>query len=290
VNNIGTFYVVSTPIGNLKDITIRAIECLKKVSLIAAEDTRRTQKLLSHLNIKCKIISCHEHNELKRFNEIYKVLKKGHSVALVSDAGNPGISDPGARLISKLREEDVEIIPIPGPSAVSCALSICGMPADSFYFVGFLPQKKKERQKILSEIKDIAALLVFFEAPHRIKKTLSDILKELGNRKIFFAREMTKRHETYILTTLEQLLDELPAEIRGEITFVVEGVSKQKPKETPKQCPKELEELIKLIMSNKKSRIKEVAEIISALLDINKSVIYNYCLQIQNALNGQVSK
>ncbi len=280
MTNTGTFYVVSTPIGNLKDITLRAIECLKEVRLIAAEDTRRTKKLLNHLNIKCKVISCHEHNELERFNEIYGVLEKGYHVALVSDAGSPGISDPGAKLISRLRERGINIIPIPGPSAVTSILSISGMASGSFYFVGFLPKKQKERRKKLLEIKDIRAPLVFFESPHRIKDSISDILKEFGNRKVFFAREMTKRHETYLFTTLKELLDELPKDIKGEITFVVEGAQKDKSAHQ-KDIPKEVEEILKNIFMQEKSSVKEISDILSRLLNINKGKIYKLCLEIQ---------
>src|SRR5271166_3608336 len=192
-------YLVATPIGNLEDITLRALRILKEVDVIACEDTRQTQKLLNHYGITTRTISYHEHNELTRAAELVKELQEGASVALVTDAGMPGISDPGFRLISLAIRHHVPVVPVPGASAFLAALVASGLPTDSFRFSGFLPPKSGQRRKLLESVKDSPRTQVFYEAPHRLLETLADAVEILGNdRHIVVAREVTKLHEEFL--------------------------------------------------------------------------------------------
>jgi 16S rRNA (cytidine1402-2'-O)-methyltransferase len=217
----GTLYVVATPIGNLEDITLRALKVLKAVQLVAAEDTRRTGILLRHFDIEVPIISVHEHNERARVDKIVGRLAKGESVALVTDAGTPGVSDPGATLVSSIRAAGFRIEPIPGASAIATAISAAGINSDGFTFLGFPPIRGKDRKKWFSAleeaIKDRAA--IFFEAPHKLRKTLQD-LSLLVDRPIFVGRELTKLHEELILASPNDLLTKW-ANPHGEFTVIV---------------------------------------------------------------------
>ena len=228
----GTLYVLATPIGNLGDLTFRAVKCMKEVDLIACEDTRRTAKLLNHLGIKKPLISCFEHNELTRIEELLGRISAGDDVALVSDAGTPTISDPGFALVRAARERGIRVCPIPGPSAVVAALSVSGLPTDEFLFAGFLPRTGSARRTRLQGLKAHRATLVFYESPHRVVESLADMIAVLGDREAFLAREVTKLHEELkagLLSAIANLLSERP-EVLGEIVLVVRGADTPKMK------------------------------------------------------------
>jgi 16S rRNA (cytidine1402-2'-O)-methyltransferase len=217
-------YLVATPIGNLEDITLRAVRVLKEVDVIACEDTRQTQKLLNHFGITTRTVSYHEHNEMTRSAELVKEMQEGASVALVTDAGMPGISDPGFRLISLAIRHHLAVVPIPGASAFLAALVASGLPTDSFRFSGFLPTKRGERRAALEAIKTSPRTQVFYEAPHRILETLSDVVEVLGEeRHVVIAREVTKLHEEFLRGRAGDVLDRLKARdgVKGEITLLI---------------------------------------------------------------------
>lgn len=222
----GRLYVCGTPIGTLEDITLRALKVLREVDLIAAEDTRRTRKLLSHYDIHTPLVSYHEHNKYRQTPRLLSMIAEGKTVALVSDAGMPGISDPGHELISQAVKRGIEVVVAPGPSAVLTALVLSGFPTDRFRYEGFLPRRRAERRALLESLRDETATIVAFESPHRILKTLSDISGLLGDRQICLCRELTKRFEEVLRGTAEQVRKEL-AEPRGEITLVIAGASTQ---------------------------------------------------------------
>jgi 16S rRNA (cytidine1402-2'-O)-methyltransferase len=217
-------YLVGTPIGNLEDITLRAVRVLKEVDVIACEDTRQTQKLLNHYGITTRTISYHEHNEMTRAAELVKEMQEGTSVALVTDAGMPGISDPGFRLISLAVRHHLPVVPIPGASAFLAALVASGLPTDSFRFSGFLPAKRGERRAALESIKTSPRTQVFYEAPHRVVEALSDVCEVLGNaRHVVIAREVTKLHEEFLRGRSGEILETLKARdgVKGEITLLI---------------------------------------------------------------------
>ena len=231
----GTLYLVATPIGNLEDITHRALRILGESGLIACEDTRRTRRLLDHYEIRTPLVSYHEYNEAARSGELVDRLRRGGNVALVSDAGTPLISDPGYRLVAKAVAEGIRVEPVPGACASVTALSASGLPADSFHFAGFLPAKASRRRATLAGLRDIAATLVFYEAPHRILAALEDIEAILGPRPVVLAREVTKIHEEFLRGTAAEVARTLQARptIKGEITLVVGRASAGGPDETP---------------------------------------------------------
>jgi 16S rRNA (cytidine1402-2'-O)-methyltransferase len=217
-------YLIATPIGNLEDITLRALRLLKEVDVIACEDTRQTQKLLNHFGITTRTVSYHQHNEITRAAELVKDLQEGTSVALVTDAGMPGISDPGFRLISLAIRHHVPVVPVPGASAFLAALVASGLPTDSFRFSGFLPPKRGDRRAALQAIKSSPRTQVFYEAPHRILETLSDVVEILGNdRHVVVAREVTKLHEEFLRGRSTEVLETLQSRptVRGEITLLI---------------------------------------------------------------------
>jgi 16S rRNA (cytidine1402-2'-O)-methyltransferase len=220
----GILYPVGTPIGNLKDISLRALEVLKKVSLIAAEDTRHTRKLLSHYKVHTSLTSFYEHNQLRKIPYLIKKLRTGEDIALVSKAGMPGISDPGYPLIKKAIKEGIEVVPIPGPTALALGLVASGLPTQSFVFEGFLGRKKIEWLKKLNRLKEEERTILIYEAPHRLRKVLPEIRKILGDRQIAVARELTKKFEQIIrgkVSEVEAIFEE--KEPRGEFTLVIEG-------------------------------------------------------------------
>jgi len=224
----GTLYIVSTPIGNMEDITLRALRILKEVDLIAAEDTRRTGLLLKHFGIQAPLTSYFEGNELKKRDFILVKLKEGKKVALVSDAGTPGISDPGFRLIQLAIENQLPIIPIPGSSAVITALSVSGLPTDAFLFKGFLPHKSKKRRDLLKELENMRETIIFYESPHRISETLRDILEILGDREIVLTRELTKVYEEIIRGKASEILKKVgDRTLKGEMTLVISGKTRK---------------------------------------------------------------
>ena len=220
----GTLYIVATPIGNLGDVTPRAVEVLKGVDLIASEDTRVTQKLLRTFGIQTPQISFFEHNEEWKTPEILERLERGQAIALVSDAGTPLISDPGYRLVKEAAERRIQVVPIPGPSAVIAALSVSGLPTDRFTFVGFLPRKASRRRKELQRLAELSHTLVLYESPHRILKTLQDLEKIMGKRCVVICRELTKKYEEILRGTPSELLRKLAdRRMRGEVTLIVAG-------------------------------------------------------------------
>lgn len=224
----GTLYVVSTPIGNLEDITLRALRILKEVDLIAAEDTRRTGLLLKHFGIEKPLTSYFEGTELKKREFILSRLREGSDVALVSDAGTPGISDPGFRLIRLAIEHKIAVVPIPGPSAAIAALSIAGLPTDAFFFKGFLPHKSKKRRDLLGDLAEVRETLLFYESPHRIFETLQDILEILGDREMVLARELTKAYEEVLRGTVSEIQKQIGVRnLKGEITLVIAGKTRK---------------------------------------------------------------
>ena len=217
-------FLVSTPIGNLEDITLRALNVLKSVNLIACEDTRHTRRLLDHFGISKPTISYHEHNEQARAQELVQRLTSGESVAIVTDAGTPGISDPAYRIVLAAIERGIAVVPIPGAVALIAGLVASGLPTDSFLFAGFLPVKKMARQSKLRDLKAERATLVCYEAPHRIRETLADALEVLGDRQASLARELTKLHEQFIRGKLSELVAHFEAhQPRGEMTLVIAG-------------------------------------------------------------------
>ncbi|MBI2681473.1 MAG: 16S rRNA (cytidine(1402)-2'-O)-methyltransferase [Candidatus Solibacter usitatus] len=231
----GTLYLVATPIGNLEDITFRAVRILREAGLIACEDTRHTRRLLDHYGIAKPAVSYHEHNERERAAELTAKLLAGISVALVSDAGMPLVSDPGFRLVTSAIENGIPVIPIPGPSALVTALAASGMPTDAFYFGGFLPPKSGQRIRALTALAGVEATLVFYEAPHRILEALADVEQTLGARPVVVARELTKIHEEFLRGTAAEVRASLAARdaIKGEITLLIGRPAEPEPDSTP---------------------------------------------------------
>jgi 16S rRNA (cytidine1402-2'-O)-methyltransferase len=231
----GTLYVVATPIGNLEDISPRAIRILAEVDLIACEDTRHTRKLLDRYGISRPMVSYHEHNEQPRAMELLADLQAGKNIALVSDAGTPLIADPGYRLVEQARQHGLTVTPVPGACAFVAALSASGLPTDSFLFHGFLPAKQGQRRKLLTELKALSSTLVFYEAPHRILETLEDIAATLGERRVALARELTKIHEEFLCGTPAELRSKLGerASMKGEFTVMVARAESAERDDTP---------------------------------------------------------
>ncbi|MBV8050313.1 MAG: 16S rRNA (cytidine(1402)-2'-O)-methyltransferase [Acidobacteriaceae bacterium] len=268
-------YLVGTPIGNLEDITFRALRILKSADLIACEDTRQTQKLLNHYGITTRTTSYHEHNEMTRAPELVVELEQGARIALVTDAGMPGISDPGFRLITLAIRHHVPVVPIPGASAFLSALVASGLPTDSFRFSGFLPAKRGARRKLLETIRDSPRTQVFYEAPHRIKETLADVAEVLGpDRHVVIAREVTKRHEEFLRGQADQALQELKTrgELKGEITLLIgKAENSGHPAQTaPTNIRYQLDRMMAEEKLDEKSALKKLAK----QLGISKSEAY----------------
>ena len=221
----GKLYLVATPIGNLEDITLRALRILKEVDYIAAEDTRNTLKLLNHFEIKKPLISNHRHNEEDRENILIEKLKEGKNIAVVSDAGTPGISDPGEVIVKRAIEEEIDIIPIPGACAAINALIASGLDTKEFVFLGFLPLNKKLRKEKLEEIKNENKTIIIYEAPHKIKDSLYDLKNVIGDRKIVLARELTKIHEEFIRGNIDDIIEK-SENLKGEMILLIEGSDK----------------------------------------------------------------
>ncbi len=278
-NKIGKLYPCATPIGNLNDMSPRGINILNKVDLIAVEDTRRTAKLLNHFEINTEMISYHEHNEKKRAEELVEKIKSGLNLALVSDAGNPGISDPGYEIINKAVKNDIEVIPIPGPNAALLALTASGLTMSSFVFEGFIPRKGKKREEALQTIKKEERTIIIYESPYRVLDTLKDLAVILTGRQIAFVREITKVHEEKLYGTAAELIEILESrKIKGEIVLVIEG---RTPVEKEKEGWEDLTivDHVKLLMENgytKKKAIKKVAN----LRDLSKSEVYEKAIVI----------
>lgn len=224
----GKLFLVATPIGNLDDMTFRAVQCLKDVDLIACEDTRHSRILLDHYGITTRTTSYHEHNKYDKAAELVLQMQKGVHVAVITDAGTPGISDPGEELVKQARQAGIEVTSLPGASAVITALSMCGLSSRRFVFEGFLPADKKERKEALSRLEQETRTIVLYEAPHRIRKTLAELRDVLGDRQIRLCREMTKKFEEVMATTLEQALEHFEeTEPKGEMVLILEGLSSE---------------------------------------------------------------
>lgn len=271
----GTLYLVPTPIGNLSDMTERAVDILRQVDIIAAEDTRHTRILLDHFQISGHMVSYHEHNKKESGDKLIEALKNGQSVAQCSDAGMPVISDPGADLVRLAIDAGVSVVPLPGPNAALTALIASGLDARQFAFVGFLPKINAKKKKLLSDMRRVPMTLIFYEAPHRVKETLGILLKELGNRKTVLARELTKKFETFKRSTLEELLDDLEVEKpRGEYVILVEGwnedlLAEEKLEDDWRACARTLSEQISL---------KEVSRQVSSKYHLSRREVYRYLL------------
>ncbi len=217
-------YIVATPIGNLEDMTFRAVRVLKEAGIIAAEDTRHTRKLLSHFDIHTRMESFHEHNEQVATGRFVELLQNGKNVALVSDAGTPAISDPGFRLVRSAIEAGIEVEAVPGASAVITALTVSGIPTDQFTFIGFLPDKEGKRKNRLAELKDVRHTLVFYVSKWKVEKVLSDMIDVFGERNAVLCRELTKLHEEVVRAPLSKILESVKGrEVKGELTLVVGG-------------------------------------------------------------------
>ena len=267
----GKLYLVATPIGNLEDITLRAINVLKNVDLIAAEDTRHTLKLLNHLEISKPMISCHRHNENEKSNKIIEKLKEGKNIAIVSDAGTPGISDPGEEVVKEAIKENIQIIPIPGACAAINALIVSGIDTKEFYFLGLLPLNKKLRKEKLNEIKNINKTIILYEAPHKILNTINDLENILENRQVVFAREITKIHEEFIRGTIKEIKEKIENP-KGEFVIIIEG----------NKNVENIENKLNLLTinehynyyENKGYSKKEIIKLIAKDRNVNKNEIY----------------
>ena len=270
----GILYIIATPIGNLEDITLRAIRILKKVDLIAAEDTRHTLKLLNHLEISKPLISYHRHNEEIRTEELIKELKTGKNIGLVSDAGTPGICDPGEEIIKKCIEESIKVVPIPGACAMINALITSGISTKEFIFLGFLPLNKKSRKEKLEEIKNANKTIILYEAPHKLKNTLNDLSDILQSREVVLARELTKIHEEYIRGTVKELMEKTD-NLKGEMILIIEKNNKDNEEELNSLNNLTLEEHYNFYEKrglNKKEIIKKIAKD----RNVTKNEIYQY--------------
>ncbi len=267
---MGKLYIVATPIGNLEDITLRAINVLKNVDLIAAEDTRHTLKLLNHFEISKPLISNHRHNEDEKTNILIEKLKEGLDIALVSDAGTPGICDPGEAIIKKCIEEQIEVIPIPGACAMINALIASGIDTKEFIFLGFLPLNKKTRKEKLEEIKESKKTIILYEAPHKLLSTLKDLKEILENRQVVLARELTKIHEEFIRGNIEEII-KVSENLKGEMVLIIEKNDKIEEKNNFENLS--LEEHYKLY-ENQGLQKKEIIKKIAKDRGLNKNEIY----------------
>jgi 16S rRNA (cytidine1402-2'-O)-methyltransferase len=275
---VSVLYIVATPIGNLEDITLRAIRVLAEAELVLAEDTRRTRVLLDRHGIDARPASLHAHNEASRIDRVLSTLEAGGDVALVSDAGTPLISDPGERLVAAVAHAGYGVSPIPGASAVSSALSVSGLAAAPYSFVGFLPRRKGECEKLLLALRDRPDTLVFFESPRRVAATLTRLAEILGNRRACAARELTKRHEQIARGTLQELADQFADTARGEFTLVVEGA----PPAQPLTDPTQLDPQIRTLLANGHTP-REIAKQLAAETGIQKRAAYTRTIQIKDA-------
>lgn len=266
-------YLVATPIGNLNDMTFRGVEVLKNVDVIGAEDTRHSRILLEHFDIKTPLLSYHEHNEVKRREELLTRLQRGETVALISDAGTPGISDPGADLVRAAAAAGISVHPIPGGNAVLSAVTASALPSDRFVFEGFLPRPKKERQERLTEIAKEKRTLVIYVSPHRVRDDLATLIDALGDRKATLCRELTKIHETFYYSTLSSLLQlASETELKGEMVLVIAGGAGEE-REIP------TEEVIRAELAGLMSagvKAKTAAQIVAEKYRMKKNQIYPY--------------
>jgi 16S rRNA (cytidine1402-2'-O)-methyltransferase len=278
----GTLYIVSTPIGNLEDITYRAVRILGEVDLIAAEDTRHSLKLLNHFNISKPLTSYYDHNQQLKGERILSTLRQGRSVALISDAGTPCISDPGYHLVRDAITEGVKVVPIPGCCAAVTALSAAGLPSDSFTFAGFPPSRQGKRRTFLSTLENSSGTLILYEAPHRLESTLIDIYEVLGNRQIVVARELTKIYEEFVCGSVSEVQSKFEnTKVRGEVVILIS------PGEQPVKETEKLEELLERLLNIDGLTIKDAARKAAEITGISRSEAYTEALKVRQDAESQ---
>lgn len=278
----GILYLVATPIGNLEDITLRALRILKEADIIACEDTRTSIKLLNHYNIKNKLISYYKFNQKKQEDYLIELLQEGKNVALISDAGTPAINDPGEFLIARCVKENITLCPIPGPCAFICALISSGISTSEFTFLGYSPTHKGELIKFLENIKNEKRTMIFYETPHRLKNTLESILKILGNRKICLAKELTKIYEKFITNCVENILNNLPETVKGEYIIVIEADKENEPEINQK-------EIINEIKKHNDTPAKTLAKTLAEKYNISKNNAYKLIVDSRQSSNERKS-
>lgn len=280
--NLGKLYLVPTPIGNLKDITLRALEVLKFVDIVAAEDTRQTLKLLNHFEIKKSLMSYHKHNEQEKSEDIIELLKEGHNIAIVTDAGTPGISDPGAVIVKKCINENIDFEVLPGATAITTALVYSGLDTTRFLFRGFIPRENKERKILLNEIKEVKESIILYESPYRVVSTLETLLEYLGNRNVAICRELTKLHEEIKRGKIDELIDYFKNTApKGEFVLVIEGKQQEHIDRENKEKWENLsikDHILNVMESgiSKKEAIKYVAK----ERGLSKNEVYKYAIDI----------
>jgi 16S rRNA (cytidine1402-2'-O)-methyltransferase len=274
----GNLYVVATPIGNMNDITVRALKVLSEVDIIAAEDTRKTGKLLAYHKIKGKLVSCHEHNEKEKAQDLIDRVKQGASIALVTDAGTPSVSDPGYRIVQTAIQNRIQPVPIPGPSAAIAALSVSGLPTDTYKFVGFLSKKKGKRLEQLKKLAIEPGTIIFYESPKRINRLLHELLEVLGDRYAVFAREITKRFEEFHRGKLTEIINkiELKEAVKGECTLLVSGSM-----ETDPVCRLDIRKNIAEKLKETSKKPSALAREIAEEYGLSRKTIYQEILEIK---------
>ncbi len=271
----GTLYIVATPIGNLGDISQRMQTVLTEVDIIACEDTRHSRKLLSHLHIKGRLTSYFREKEQQKAATLLDNLLAGQNIAVISDAGTPGLSDPGAVLVQAARSRDIPVVPVPGPSALVTALSVAGLSETAFYFGGFPPARKGERCKFFLSLKALPCPLIFYESPHRIRASLQDCLKVFGDRQAQLFRELTKLHEEHMAGTLSELIERTAGRVRGELVVIIRGSEEQQP-----DRPDNLDDLIRWYRDQGNSSLKDASRMIASDLDLSRSKVYQQALAL----------
>jgi len=274
----GCLYIVGTPIGNPRDITLRALDVLREVDVIAAEDTRNTGRLLQHHGIRTRLISFQEHNEERRIPDLMERLGRGNTMALVSDAGTPSVSDPGYRLVEAAIAAGVPVVPVPGPSAAVSALSVAGLPTDAFCFAGFLPRKAARRQKALAGLANLPQTLIFYESPRRIVATMQAMVPVFGDRRAVLAREMTKPYEEFVRGSLSQIAADLQGRdtVRGECTLLVEGAG------APQVSIERITEALTAEMARGGQPISAIARQVARHLGVSRKTVYDQALRLKN--------
>ena len=280
--NLGKLYLVPTPIGNLKDITLRALEVLKFVDIVAAEDTRQTLKLLNHFEIKKSLMSYHKHNEQEKSEDIIELLKEGRNIAIVTDAGTPGISDPGAVIVKKCINENIDFEVLPGATAITTALVYSGLDTTKFLFRGFIPRENKERKILLNEIKDVKESIILYESPYRVVSTLETLLEYLGNRNVAICRELTKLHEEIKRGKIDELIDYFKNTApKGEFVLVIEGKQQEHIDKENKEKWENLsiKDHILSVMESGISK-KEAIKYVAKERGLNKNEVYKYAIDI----------
>jgi 16S rRNA (cytidine1402-2'-O)-methyltransferase len=279
-----TLYVIATPIGNLKDFTRRGVEAIEACDFLLVEDTRVTIKILNHFDLKKKMHSCHEHNEKQRFHLLEAAAREGRNVGLISDAGIPLISDPGAQIVGQAIALNMSIVPIPGPSAFLLALVGSGLPTDRFVFEGFLPDKQGEMQARLKQLLEEPRTIVFYVSPHKLLKTLTQIESVLGDRNACLARELTKLHEEFVRAKISEISSRYATEpVRGELVLIVEG---QPAKPEQKAEGPELEALVEDMLADGKT-VKDIAQLLANQLDLRRADVYKVALLVAKRLENQ---